>query len=215
MTIQIQRVEVFRKAQRLTHWLVALGVVFQLVSAWLIQHANVDVLAWADWHSMVGQALILPILLRFYLMLLPGSGNWRYLLPTREQRHVVANTLRFYASLGRLPCPDWYAFNPLWQPVYAVLWLILLATTVSGFVSATSPGAAGLHSTLASIILGFTLAHVVFSVIHDVRGNGAQISAMLNGYKYFLPQQPPSGSAENSVSLASIVGRKPGGPPDD
>ena len=47
-----------------------------------------------------------------------------------------------------------------------------------------------------------------------MKGNGAQISAMLNGYKYFLPQQPPSIAPENSVSLDSIIGSKPGEPPE-
>ena len=36
----IRRVEVFSRAQRISHWLIAAGMLFQLLSAWLIEHAE-------------------------------------------------------------------------------------------------------------------------------------------------------------------------------
>ncbi len=207
MAIQINRIEIFTRAHRITHWLIAAGVIFQLVSAWLVQNANVDVLAWADWHVMIGQALILPILFRVYLLIIPGSGHWRLLIPTREQRHVLIQTLRFYASLGRLPCPDWYAYNPLWQPVYLLMTFVLLLTTLTGFVSGVSLAMSAYHALLASIVFYFALAHVFFVILHDARGNGAQISAMLNGYKYFHAGEVEQNN-KNEVSVQSITGKK-------
>ena len=208
----VQR-RIFDKPQRLLHWAIALGVLFQLVSAWLIQHADIDVIAWADWHAMVGQALIVALGYRLFLLLRPGSGHWRLFVPSREQRHVAAQTLKFYLSLGRLDCPDWYAYNPLWQPVYLLMIVVMIIASLSGL--ATGASVAGidmtaLHSLSSSIILYFSLLHIGFSVLHDARGNGGQISAMLNGNKYFHPRQPDGSGlagieAENSVSLDSLL----------
>jgi hypothetical protein len=82
-------------------------------------------------------------------------------------------------------------------------------TIATGFATGMGPGALGWHSTLASFILYFTLAHVFFSVLHDVKGNGAQISAMLNGNKYFHTKEATTQvSKENSISLDSLIKKK-------
>ncbi len=210
----IRRVEVFSKAQRITHWLITLGILFELISAWLIQHAAVDVLAWIDYHVMVGQALLLPILFRIYLLFRPGSGHWRLLIPTREQRHVLRQTVKFYASLGRLPCPDWYAYNPLWQPLYLLMIPIMLLATLSGFGYGNNLALAGirvndLHALLAHVILYFSLLHILFVFLHDARGNGGQISAMVNGHKYFHIKQGNQPGEPNSVAVDSILKKSP------
>ncbi len=207
MSNSIKRVAVFSSAQRLSHWLIALGVGFLLVSAWLVRHADVDVLAWQDWHIMVGQALSVVIAYRLYLLFVPGSGHWRLLVPTRGQRHILRQTIKFYASLGRLPCPDWYAYNPLWQPLYAVVIVALVIVSISGlFLGQAGSGLTRLHAVSAGFILYFSLAHIAFAVLHDVKGAGAQISAMLNGYKYFIskPVEKPL-PAENAVSLQDLL----------
>jgi Ni/Fe-hydrogenase 1 B-type cytochrome subunit len=210
MKDSISRVAVFNSNHRWTHWLIAFGVIFELVSAWLIQHSNVDVIAWSDWHSMVGQVLLLLLVYRVFLLFQQGSGHWRLLVPTREQRHIIAQTLKFYVSLGRMPCPDWYAFNPLWQPVYLIMIFILLFTGICGFFIGSYLFPFGfslteIHAFSSSIILYFTLAHIAFSMLHDARGKGGQISAMLNGYKYFHIKDRPVGPEETSVSLDSLL----------
>ncbi len=207
MSGSIKRVAVFSSAQRITHWLITLGVLFLLASAWLVQHSDVDVIAWMEWHIMVGQALSLVIAFRLYLLFVPGSGHWRLLLPTREQRHIVRQTIQFYASFGRLPCPDWFAYNPLWQPLYALVLVVLALLSITGFLLGSSGASmTNFHASLASFILYFMLAHIAFAVLHDVKGSGAQISAMLNGYKYFIqkPVNTPS-EQENAVSLQDIL----------
>ncbi len=214
MSNEIKRVPIFSTAQRVTHWLIAAGTFFLLISAWLVQHADVDAIAWLDWHIMVGQALSLVLAYRVYLLIIPGSGHWRLLIPTREQRHITKQTIKFYASLGRLPCPDWYAFNPLWQPLYLLLIVIMILATVSGYLTGSylflnfipMPE---LHSFFAAIILYFTLAHIAFSVLHDVKGSGAQISAMLNGFKFFQIKPVPKTQVENSVSITDLLKKKP------
>ncbi len=210
MSDKISRVAVFSIAQRVTHWLIACTTFFLLISAWLVQHIDVDVIAWLDWHIMTGQALSLVLAFRIYLLFRPGSGHWHLLLPTKEQRHIALKTLKFYASLGKRPCPDWYAFNPVWQPVYLLMIFTLIATTISGFLTGNHFFLAGLsmpelHSNIASFIYYFTLAHIIFAVYHDIKGSGAQISAMLNGYKYFQTREAKNPFKENAVSLNSLL----------
>jgi len=210
MPNDIYRVAVFSKAQRITHWLIAGATTFLLISAWLVQHSDVDVIAWLDWHIMIGQSLSLVLAYRIYLLFVPGSGHWRLLVPTSEQRHVFTRTVKFYASLGKLPCPDWYAFNPVWQPVYLLLIIVMILTTVTGFLIGnylfladfTMPQ---LHAVLANFILYFTLAHIFFAVLHDIKGGGAQVSAMLNGYKFFQIKEVENPIKDNSVSLDSLL----------
>ena len=212
MSNPIQRIAIYSKAQRITHWLIAAGTTFLLISAWLIQHSDVDILAWTDWHIMLGQALSVVLAFRIYLLFKPGSGHWRLLIPSREQRHILLQTIKFYASLGRLPCPDWYAYNPLWQPLYLLLIATLIVTTISGYLIGNALFFAGLsmtqlHAIVATLVLYFSLIHPLFAVIHDVKGQGAQISAMLNGYKYFQSKavDKPLPQADNSVSLQSLL----------
>ncbi len=206
MSATIQRVTVFSSIQRMTHWLIAAGVIFQLLSAWLVQNANVDVLAWSEWHLMIGQALTLPILLRVYLLLVAGPTHWRSFIPTQGQRQLLLDSLKFYASLGRLPCPDWYAYNPVWQPLYLIMIALLALTSASGLAFGLGPDIAAWHAILASFILYFTLAHLIFSILHDVRGRGAQISAMLNGDKYFQSREAATQiPGEKSVSLDNLL----------
>jgi len=203
-------------SQRLTHWFIAVGISFELVSAWLIQNSNVDVVAWFDWHVMIGQVLLLALAYRIFLLFRPGSGHWRLLVPTKEQRHIVLQTLKFYLSLGRLSCPDWYAFNPVWQPLYLLFIIVMLLTALSGFFSGSYIFPLGysmpqVHGFLSDLVLGFVVLHILFAFSHDARGNGAQISAMLNGFKYFHIKQAEEQnglgkvSAENSVSLDSLL----------
>jgi Ni/Fe-hydrogenase 1 B-type cytochrome subunit len=210
MSNKISRVAIFSTAQRISHWLIAAGTLFLLISAWLIQHSDVDALAWIDWHVMVGQGLSLVLAFRVYLLFIGGSGNWRLLVPGREQRHVALQTVKFYASLGRLPCPDWYAFNPIWQPLYLLLYVLLILTTLSGYLIGNYLFPAGLpmpqwHGLLADLVLYFTLAHIPFVILHDVKGNGAHISGMLNGFKYFHTKEVVKPVTENSVSLNSLL----------
>jgi Ni/Fe-hydrogenase 1 B-type cytochrome subunit len=203
----ITRRAVFDRNQRLTHWFIAVAVVFELVSAWLVQHADIDVLAWSDWHGMVGQALLLALLYRMFLMFRPGSGHWRFLIPTREQRFIVRDTLKFYLSLGRFNRPDWYAFNPVWQPIYLLVIIALLVTAISGYMTGNS----SVHGWLANAVLLFTVLHIAAVFMHDARGRGASISAMLNGSKYFhvTSSRTKPGldtpRSENSVSLDELL----------
>ncbi len=210
----IRYLPIYSLQQRIAHWLIAAGFGFEWLSAWLVDHSDVDPLVWSDWHLMVGQALLLVLAWRLLLFFLPGSGHWRFFVPTREQRHIVRDTLRFYASLGKAPLPDWYAFNPVWQPLYLLMILLAVVTVISGFFHSGLPfagelSAADLHAGASSLLLWLALAHVAVAIWHDARGRGAQISGMLNGHKYFHIGDPQGNTepAENSVRLDSLTGK--------
>ncbi len=215
MNPQIRYLPVYSLQQRIAHWLIAVGFGFEWLSAWLVDHSDVDPLAWSDWHLMVGQVLLLVVAWRLLLFFVAGSGHWRLFLPSREQRHVLRDTLRFYVSLGKTPLPDWYAFNPVWQPIYLLMIALAAISVLGGFFHSGLPllgdlSTADLHSGASKLLLWLAIAHVLFAAWHDARGRGAQISGMLNGHKYFHidpPKKPPSGG-ENSVSLDSLIGKK-------
>ncbi len=207
-TERIRCVAVWPGWLRGSHWLVAAGVVFEFISAWALRHAGPERAFWLDWHLIVGQAVLLVLLLRLALLLKPGVGHWRSLLPERAQLAAVAQTLKCYLSLGRLPLPNWYAHNPLWKPIYLIIFLLLLGCLLTGF----NLGAAGailgtdlsvLHVRLANAVGGLALLHVVTAVLHELKGQGGTVSAMINGHRYFhAPQQtarPDDGAAYVSV----------------
>lgn len=215
MNPEIRYLPVYSLQQRLTHWLLALGFGFEWLSAWLVDHSDVDLVVWSDWHLMIGQVLLLVMIWRLLLFFFAGSGHWRFFIPTREQRHIIRDTLRFYLSLGRTPLPDWYAFNPVWQPIYLLMIALGGIAVVTGFFHSALPFAgglssAGLHAFASYLLLSLALAHIVFAAWHDSMGRGAQISGMLNGHKYFhidTPSQQPS-SDKNSVSLDDLISKQ-------
>ncbi len=181
---------------RLSHWLIATGVVFQVFSAWVIGRDDVDFAYWSDWHQIVGQVILFALLLRLILLFLPpgkeqpASSHWRALLPGRPQRQAMLQVIKFYISLGRYPLPNWYAHNPLWQPVYAVFFIILALSLLSGLFYNSGYSVLGqevenLHASFAAFITIFSVLHIVTAFLHDLKAKGAFISAMVNGFRYF------------------------------
>jgi len=175
---------------RLSHWLIAGGVLFQLGSAWALAHDEANYDLWLDWHLIAGQVILIALVLRVILLFFPGSGNWRTFIPQRAQVQAMLQMLKFYLSLTRFPLPNWYAHNPLWLPVYPVFFLVLAGCLLSGLLYNAPDIVFGtpmyeLHGALAGLIAVFSLFHIVSVFLHDLKGKGACISAMVNGYRYF------------------------------
>jgi Ni/Fe-hydrogenase 1 B-type cytochrome subunit len=191
MTTQpIRQVLIWSGWLRAAHWLIAMGVLFELFSAWTLLQGALDPGFWRDWHVMIGQLVGLALLLRLALLFAPGSSHWRALLPKRTQWRAVAQTLKFYLSLTRTPLPAWYAHNPLWAPVYLLVLPLLAACLASGFLHDASVAVAGLapaalHAALGEALALFSLFHVLAAALHDWKGEGALISALLSGKRYF------------------------------
>ncbi len=93
---------------RLIHGLITAGVLFLFVSAWALQLGAVDYDFWRDWHTIVGQLLIITVVARVILMfLLPGSASWRAFLPDKAQWEGMKQMALFYLSFARFPLPNW------------------------------------------------------------------------------------------------------------
>jgi len=175
---------------RLSHWAIALGVLFQITSAWAIKidHANYDF--WYDWHIMVGQLMLIVMLLRVVLLFTEGTSNWRSFFDYKSQLNAIIQMIKFYLSFARLPLPNWYAHNPLWKPVYLFMIIVLSGCVITGMVynsTFTLPGysSAELHGALATIIIVLSVAHIITAFLHDLKGKGAFVSAIINGHRYF------------------------------
>jgi Ni/Fe-hydrogenase 1 B-type cytochrome subunit len=221
MLIQpIRYVRIWSGWLRAAHWLIAGGVVFELCSAWALAQEPADPGFWHDWHVMIGQLVALAVLLRLVLLFLPGSSHWRSLLPKPAQWTAVRQTLRFYLSLTRTPLPAWYAHNPLWAPLYLLVLLVLLGSVASGFghdlhwlVAGVRP--AVLHAALGHALAWFCVAHVLAAALHDWKGDGALISALFSGKRYFHlnPLQDPAEPRGRSVEVPLSPPRsRPPGP---
>ena len=175
---------------RLSHWLIAAGVLFQITSAWAIGHGNADYTFWLDWHLISGQIVLMALALRVVLLFFPGSSNWRALIPEKSQLQAMVQMIKFYLSFTRFPLPNWHAHNPFWLPLYLLMFFVLAACSVTGLWYDSPKIIFGfpiveLHSVLASVIITFTIFHIVTVFLHDLKGKGAFISAMVNGHRYF------------------------------
>lgn len=199
---------------RLTHGLIAAGVLFLFASAWAIQLGAVDYEFWRDWHMIVGQLLIITVVARVILMfLLPGSASWRAFLPDKAQWAGMKKMALFYLSFARFPLPNWFAHNPFWRLLYPLLLVALVACGITGLVynsANTFLGMSifGLHGGLAQVILIFTVSHLLAVVLHDLKGKGAAISGMISGYRYFHIEKPEGVQQANptaAVGKTSIV----------
>jgi len=218
---KIRRVPVWSAALRAVHWSLAAGVGFQLASGWLMGQGVRDPHFWRDWHLMAGQAVLVLLLLRVALLFRPGADGWRSFVPAATLLQGARRTLVFYASLGKAPLPNWYAHNPLWALFYPLMAILLLVTAISGVFHDGSYRPAGLSLAAvhggAALLLGWLVAaHVVTAVLHDLKGKGAFISAMINGNRYFhvsvqpLEAEPPGAGRSVDVSFDTAPGGREG-----
>lgn len=198
MKESIQYVLVWNGWLRLSHWTIAAGVLFQIASAFALIHQNLDYDFWFDWHQIIGQVVILALGLRAVLLFQPGSSHWSSIIPKKSKLTGIGQMLKFYISMGKAPLPNWYAHNPLWQPIYLIILPVLLGVCITGMMQDRF---AQLHASLAAIISLFTLFHVITAFVHDWKGKGAMISAMINGYRYFHKESP----VQNSVDRGSEI----------
>ena len=212
---EIRCVTVWPPLLRLSHWLLAAGVSFELISAWIINNTTADLSFWQDYHLMIGQLLIFVIGLRIYLLVQRGVGHWSGFKSSKTQLQGAGQMLKFYMSLFRFPLPNWFSYNPLWQLVYPFMMLFVLLAVVTGVLYNSGISLAGLampelHSTCTSAVSILVLLHVATAILQDWKGKGASISAMLSGDRYFhvdsqsVTQQVSKNSTEIRISADNI-----------
>ncbi len=223
----MQRTRVWSGALRVGHWLQVLCVLALLISGWRLSPGLADQpLPWRDVHVTAGAVLGIVLLFRIVLLFTgrTPTDRWRDCLPlTRRQWFGARATLVFYLSLGRLPLPAWYGHNPLWGPLYLLLFAVLGLSVATGLLIArhdpqsllqlaATPWWLGWtlpewHAGLAWVIGGIGVAHVLSVFLHDARGTTGEISAMVNGHKIFLPARSP----QELAARIDVLPRKPAG----
>ncbi len=210
---QIQRLLVWRGWLRLAHWLMAGGTLALILSGWLIRSAPSLASTATQDHYLAAYALVAGLGLRLWL-LFRGTEveRARTLLPDMTRTHVMKDMIKFYVSFGRMPLPKWYAHNPLWGPVYLLLLLALLMVVATGFAAPKWPIVYGfylpsMHVWWATAITIFSVAHIIAVVLHDMKGTGSDVSAMINGHRIFvIPRVDPDEVVKtHRISLENIV----------
>lgn len=219
--IPVQRIRIWSTALRLTHWLLAGSVLTLLSSGWLLDiETPSGSIHWRDVHLTAGYLCAMVLAVRIALLFAGGAptDRWRDCLAlTRQHWLGMRDMLIFYVSLGRAPLPGYYGHNPLWGPVYLLLFGVVGGAIASGLILASidparlrQPEAAPhwlaytlpeWHAALATIVGAFAALHILSVFAHDARGTSSEISAMVNGHKIFLPPR----SAKDITAQIRIV----------
>jgi Ni/Fe-hydrogenase 1 B-type cytochrome subunit len=216
---QVQRILVWNGWHRLAHWLIALSVIVLIATGWLVSSAPSVAVSASDYHDMASVGLILGLALRLGLLLFgPRVAQLAALVPVRADLNTIGLTLRFYATLARSPVPKCYAHNPLWAPLYLLLLLVLTVQVASGLLMEAHPVLLGfylpaVHADWATVILVFTVLHVIAVTLHDAKGTASDVSAMINGHRIFVVEDVDGmqGGKVQTVSLDRLGGRRPPG----
>ena len=211
----IQRIPVWSRSLRLIHWSMAFAVIVLIFTGWGMRADPLLAATLLDDHLMAAGLLIPAFILRLYLLFF-GSGSDHISdceSDMNRLRGAVA-VLKFYFSLGRSPLPRWYAHNPLWGPLYLLLFVFVLLQISSGLLHQQQAFIAGinlhdLHTVGAYVITTFTLLHIVAVFLHDLGGSGSDISAMVNGHRIFIIGDAAAGrqqaGSQPSVSLEKLT----------
>ncbi len=206
----IKHVKVWSGWLRLSHLLIGVSVLLLLITGWLMANSPVLRDGALDVHY-IGMALLLPgLLIRFWLM---GAGreNERLsgLVPQPHELQAMWETLRCYLGFGVRPLPNWYAQNPLWKPVYLVIYMGLVIQLLSGVLVERHPVVLGMslftvHELWAGILLWAVLLHIGSVALHDFKNGSADASSMINGYRLFTVQQQKPEAGAQFISVDAI-----------
>jgi len=189
---------------RLAHWLLAVSTFILMATGWLIPVAPSIIDVTVDWHYLAAAVFIAALVLRLWLLISDRqSAGITALMPGKGALPAMGQMLRFYITLGKAPLPAWYAHNPLWKPVYLFAILVMLLLAVSGLLMDDYPAVFNLyipdlHSTLATIFSIFVVLHIVTVFMHDAKGTGSDISAMVNGHRIFVVSKADNQTVEST-----------------
>lgn len=215
MAEHIRRIMVWSGWLRLAHWSLAAATLCLIATGWLVQHAPSVAEGAAELHYLGAGVLVFGLGLRLFLGLFgSGSERFEHMLPRASENAAIRDSLLFYLSFGKAPLPNWFAHNPLWKPVYLVLYLLLALLALSGWLMPETPllwrfYLPHVHGFLSSLVVAIVVVHLYCVVLQDLKGGAADTSAMINGQRYFdinregllRPEAP-----QVSVSLDDLTG---------
>jgi Ni/Fe-hydrogenase 1 B-type cytochrome subunit len=198
------------------YWTLGLSTIGLLVSGWLMNNTHLMAQSAAEIHFMLSALLLPALLLRLYLLLFGnGSDHLSSCEPDLHRLSQAWLVLKFYLTLGKAPLPKWYSHNPLWGPLYLVLFFFLLLSAISGLLLLKELSMIGtlsmrdLHHLCYLVIGVFTLLHIPAVFSHDLAGKGSDISGMINGHRIFeienLGQSDKTGADTHSVALQDLL----------
>jgi Ni/Fe-hydrogenase 1 B-type cytochrome subunit len=188
----VTRVLVWSRWLRLSHWGTALSTIGLCITGLLMRSDLPISSAINDLHNIFGGVLLPFLLLRLYLLFFgKGTDHLSDCEPDMHRLSQAWQVARYYLTLGKAPLPKWYSHNPLWGPLYLVLFFTLFLAVVSGLMLLNGilffAGIAltDLHQLCYLIVAIFTLLHIPAVFFHDLSGQAADISGMINGHRIF------------------------------
>lgn len=217
MPVEIKRLPVWGGWLRLSHWVMTCAILVLMFSGWL-QHRAPELASWIlDAHYYASALLLAGFMIRVYLLFF-GKGS-DLLASCSLDRHRLRQALAVLASymtLCKVPLPKWYAHNPLWGPLYLILFVLIAIQIISGLLlmnHVTLVGDASirsLHLLGFQMVLGFSLLHILAVFVHDLKGTGSDVSAMISGQRIFVVESQPTQPEAGSVSLDELTSQLPG-----
>jgi Ni/Fe-hydrogenase 1 B-type cytochrome subunit len=162
-----------------------------LATGWLIGNSPAVAEAAADYHYLAAAPLLFALVLRLVIGFFgQASDRFEHMLPGDSDLSGIRASLLFYLSFGKAPLPNWFAHNPLWKPFYLLLFVALALSALTGWLMPGRPLLGpfylpSVHEWLADAIAVFLLLHLLSVILQDWRGQSADVSAMINGNRYF------------------------------
>jgi Ni/Fe-hydrogenase 1 B-type cytochrome subunit len=208
MTEQIRRVMVWSGWLRFSHAALALATLVLMATGWLLASSPTLAAAASDIHFLAASILIAALMLRLVMGFFgKGAERFGHLLPRSSELAAIRASLLFYLTLGKAPLPNWFAHNPLWKPVYLILFVLLALSALTGWVMPEIQVVGRLylprvHGWLSNAIWVVTLAHLFSVVLQDIRGRAADVSGMLSGYRFFVFER--DGAMKPGVKQVSV-----------
>ncbi|MBI5326926.1 MAG: cytochrome b/b6 domain-containing protein [Deltaproteobacteria bacterium] len=188
---------------RILHWWNASTMLLQVTTGSIILILSEKLEDGADgWlvttHAVCGYLFAAGILTRI-LWLFVGSptASWRDILPlTANQRKVLVDTLRYYASALRKTPPLYLAHNTFAGLVYAVFFLLAGAQAITGAILLNLPPDQRDKSILLDwheagyfLLILYVAAHVFAVFVHEWAERHGLIPAMIHGKKTFTQEE--------------------------
>ena len=205
--LKIMSRPVWSKVIRLAHWLLTGTTLGLMVSGWLISNAPSVAQIASEYHQLI--AALFAVSLGFRLVLLftnSGAGKLEHMIAAWPDLSYFKQMGMFYLTLGKTECPKWFSHNFAWIPLYFLLFGLLLLQSISGILMIYDFTPLNLyppewHELISSLILYWVLFHLYAVILHDVKGQGADVSAMINGKRYFEVDLSSKTKPSNSFTI--------------
>jgi len=204
----IKKAQVWSSRLRSTHAVIALATLLLIFTGWLQGLESTIAETARGYHFLSGYLLVAAVGYRIYLFVVGKQAeNFQALTMIKGYKETLKAHLRFYLSLGKSDLEPWFAQNPFWAPIYAVFYGVILLMIISGFLIGNvyfgpAISLTGIHAVGSGFIVLFLIFHLFAILLHDAKLGNHDISAIINGYKYFLPKPTQT---QGDVGVQPIV----------